>query len=56
MAGYCGALAQAGHFILFVAIWGIVFAFFMLVPLLMAFGPENATGDLRTIYNRCRGK
>ena len=44
---------MAGCFILFTAIWGLFFSFFLLCPLLMIMGPQGETGDLRAIFRCC---
>ena len=43
-------------FIFFVALFGLIFSFFLLVPLLMVCGPEGETGDVVAIYRKFRGR
>ena len=38
------------------AFWGIFFTFFMLTPMLMAFGPSGETGDVKAIFRFLTGK
>ena len=47
---------EAGLFILFVAIFGVIFSFTLLIPLFMICGPEGETGDLAALFRRLRGK
>lgn len=46
---------QAGVFIFCVAFFGLIFSFFLLIPLLMVCGPEGETGDVIAIYRKLRG-
>ena len=43
-------------FIFFVALFGLIFSFFLLVPLLMVCGPEGETGDVVAIYRKFCGR
>jgi len=44
---------MAGVFIFFTAVWGLIFSFFLLCPLLMVLGPTGEIGDLRAIFRCC---
>jgi len=44
---------KMGWFIFFVAFWGVIYSFTMLLPLLMIFGPEGTRGDVTRLL-RCR--
>jgi hypothetical protein len=46
----------AGVFIFSIAGFGLLFTFFQLVPLLMAFGPTGETGDLKVIWEWCKSR
>ena len=47
---------EAGLFILFTAVFGLIFSMSFLMPLLMICGPEGKQGDLVAIYRRLCGK
>ena len=42
-------------FIFCVALFGLIFSLFLLIPLLMVCGPEGETGDVIAIYRKLRG-
>ena len=42
-------------FIFCVALFGLIFSLFLLIPLLMVFGPEGETGDVVAIFRKLRG-
>ena len=42
-------------FIFCVALFALIFSFFLLIPLFMVCGPEGETGDLVAIYRKFRG-
>ena len=44
-----------GVFIFCVALFGLIFSFFLLIPLFMVCGPEGETGDLVAMYRKFRG-
>jgi len=44
---------KMGWFIFFVALWGVIYSFTMLVPLMMICGPEGTQGDVTHLL-RCR--
>lgn len=47
---------MAGQFIIATAFFGLLFTFFMLGPMLMAFGPSGDTGDVRAIVAKLTGR
>ena len=42
-------------FIFCVALFALIFSFFLLIPLFMVCGPEGEPGDLVAIYRKFRG-
>ena len=47
---------EMGFFILFTALFGLLFSFTLLMPLLMVVGPEGETGDVVALVRRMRGQ
>lgn len=47
---------MAGTFLVFVALFGVLFAFLQLIPMLMCFGPEGSCGELSAIWRGLRRK
>lgn len=47
---------EMGFFILFTALFGLLFSFLLLMPLLMVLGPEGETGDVMALVRRIKGQ